>query len=412
MVQKIKASSDIFGRWLKSKSSPIELLILGSFRYLGRGLTFDDLQEYTGISEDVHRCFFHAFIKFGSTKLFKEYVIAPNDSNQEVAAHQHEYNIAGCHGAIGSTDAVHIMSERISYKLRNQHIGFKMSHTARTYNVTVNHRRRILCTTEGHPATWNDKTLILFDTFVRGIHDGNILNNLKFELFELNEKDEVVAAKYQGCWLLVDNGYLNWSTTIPPMKISFDRRECRWSEWIESMRKDVECTFGILKGRWRILKSGIRLHGTAAADAIWKTCCALHNWLLEVDGRDQEWQRGVPSDWEGELGQFDPSDQATQENFALRRLRCHTTIRNFDLTQMGSSNSADDSADNPDDNDADDEPVAGDQSVRVVRNLRRDYFRHKLVEHFDILWRQNKIEWPKRHANPCPRLSVRQSVVP
>jgi hypothetical protein len=57
MVEKIKDSSDIFGRWfLKSESSPIELLILGSFRYLGRGLAFDDLEEYTGISNDVVHC--------------------------------------------------------------------------------------------------------------------------------------------------------------------------------------------------------------------------------------------------------------------------------------------------------------------------------------------------------------------
>jgi hypothetical protein len=131
------------------------------------------------------------------------------------------------------------MSERISYKLCNQHIGFKMSHTACTYNVTVNHHWQIVCTTDGHPATWNDKTLTLLNKFVQGIHDGKILNDLKFELFELNEKDKVVAAKYQGCWLLVDNRYLNWSTTIPPMKIPFDRRECCWSNWIESMRKDV-----------------------------------------------------------------------------------------------------------------------------------------------------------------------------
>ena len=283
-------------------------------------MTFDNLEECTGISEEVHRCFFHVFIKFGSTKLYKEYVIAPNESNQEYLSHQHEYNLVGCHGAIGSTDAVHVLSERIRYKRRNAHIAFKMSNTARTYNVTVNHRRRILSATGGHPATWNDKTLVLFDDFARGIHDGKILNDLDFELFELNEEGEVVAAKYQGCWLLVDNGYLNWSTTVPPMKISFDRRECRWSEWIESMRKDVECTFGILKGRWRILKSGIRLHGAPAADAVFKTCCALHNWLLEVDGLDAEWKQGKPSMWQGELGEFEEDDEATQEAFALRRL--------------------------------------------------------------------------------------------
>ena len=283
-------------------------------------MTFDDLEECTGISEDVHRCFFHVFINFGLTKLYKEYVIAPNESNQEYLTHQHEYNLAGCHGAIGSTDAAHVLSERIRYKRRNAHIAFKMSNTARTYNVTVNHRRRILSATGGHPATWNDKTLVLFDDFARGIQDGKILNDLDFELFELNEEGEVVAAKYQGCWLIVDNGYLNWSTTVPPMKISFDHRECRWSEWIESMRKDVECTFGILKGRWRILKSGIRLHGAPAADAVFKTCCALHNWLLEVDGLDAEWTQGKPSMWQGELGEFKEDDEATQEAFALRRL--------------------------------------------------------------------------------------------
>ena len=52
----------------------------------------------------------------------------------------------------------------------------------------------------------------------------------------------------------------------------------------ESIRKDVECVFGILKGRFRILKAGIRLHGVDNADSIWSTCCALHNLLLEIDG--------------------------------------------------------------------------------------------------------------------------------
>jgi hypothetical protein len=96
-----------------------------------------------------------------------------------------------------------------------------MSRTARTYNVTVNHHRRILSATGGRPTKWNDKLLVLFNNFVQGIHDGNILNDLEFELFKMNEKGKVVAAKYQGCWLLVDNGYLNWSTTVPPMKTCF-----------------------------------------------------------------------------------------------------------------------------------------------------------------------------------------------
>ena len=57
-----------------------------------------------------------------------------------------------------------------------------------------------------------------------------------------------------------------------------------------SLRNDVECTFGILKGRWRILKSGIRIHGvTEQPNKVWLTCCAFHNMLLDIDGLDLQW---------------------------------------------------------------------------------------------------------------------------
>jgi len=34
------------------------------------------------------------------------------------------------------------------------------------------------------------------------------------------------------------------------------------------MRKDVECTFGILKGHFRFLKFGVSLHGIEATDKL------------------------------------------------------------------------------------------------------------------------------------------------
>ena len=71
------------------------------------------------------------------------------------------------------------------------------------------------------------------------------------------------------------------------------------SEWLESLRKDVECTFGILKGCWRILKSGIRIYGVTEPDKVWLTCCAFHKMFLDIDGLDLQWQNGVLSDWEG-----------------------------------------------------------------------------------------------------------------
>lgn len=48
---------------LGQKGVPLEILILGSLRYLGRGWTYDDISESTGVSEEVHRIFFKAFVK-------------------------------------------------------------------------------------------------------------------------------------------------------------------------------------------------------------------------------------------------------------------------------------------------------------------------------------------------------------
>ncbi|KAL3777685.1 hypothetical protein ACHAWO_007849 [Cyclotella atomus] len=121
-----------------------------------------------------------------------------------------------------------------------------------------NHRCRILGSTRGHSGSWNDKKLVLFDTFIRDIKHGDILNDHIFELYEM-QNGEVVRVKYRGVWTLVDNGYHAWANTLPPFSNnSAFRDEIPWSEWLESMRKDVECTFGIMKGRWRILKTGVR----------------------------------------------------------------------------------------------------------------------------------------------------------
>jgi hypothetical protein len=71
LVQLVQ-SNELFDRWCGYKSnnkkvSPVELLVLGSLRYLGRGWTFDAIEESTVIDKEVHRCFLKVFIQFGST---------------------------------------------------------------------------------------------------------------------------------------------------------------------------------------------------------------------------------------------------------------------------------------------------------------------------------------------------------
>ena len=163
------------------------------------------------------------------------------------------------------------------------------------------------------------------------------------------------------------------------------------------MRKDVECCFGILKGRFRILKSPIRIHDIDEVDKIWKTCCALHNWLLEVDGLDKEYTGKPTSEWDRGLGSF-----GNDVPFAVQRLTLSgNQYRNYDASGMGVGNDCE-----PNENEEDivyNKNIAStgisiiDRSgTNVVRKLSHNLFTQKLILHFDLNFKEKKISWPQR----------------
>ena len=143
LLHQIK-SDNRFERWRGHKwngkiSSSVELLLLGSLRYLGHGWTFDDIEEQTVVSVSVHPIFFHKFIEFGSTTLYSMNVLTPVNL-AEAQSNMTEYAEAGFSGCVGSSDCTHITTERCEYNLKNNHLGGKSSHTTCTFNLTCNHR--------------------------------------------------------------------------------------------------------------------------------------------------------------------------------------------------------------------------------------------------------------------------------
>lgn len=67
-----------------------------------------------------------------------------------------------------------------------------------------------------------------------------------------------------------------------------------WSERLESVRKDVECFFGRLKIRYRIIRNSIQLHKRHQIDQVMIICCILHNMMLHESGLDIQWQNDNP----------------------------------------------------------------------------------------------------------------------
>ena len=191
--------SDVFIQWTQSihnkynkqPTIPIELLVLCVLRYLSRGWTLDNLQEPTAINKETVRIFIHKFIHFRGTVLYTKYVIAPC-SQDDLHDWELELLSALFLECIGSTNATHVIMEVCSYRLRQLHSGYKLAHTARTYHVTTNNRHRILSTTHGHPAWFNDKTLDLFDDFINQLELDNLDCDFIFTHFDFDADGKVI----------------------------------------------------------------------------------------------------------------------------------------------------------------------------------------------------------------------------
>ena len=139
------------------------------------------------------------------------------------------------------------------------------------------------------------------------------------------------------------------------------------------------------------------MHGLLKCNRIWLTCVALHNMLLEVDGLAEKWDDGVQSDFQRD--EQDDSDLP----FSIRRLESPTGTKVYDFSGMGQGNDCISCSDNEtgtkEDCETEENVTINDDGSINVSDLSLKLFREKLVIHFNILFLQNKIQWPKRNTN-------------
>ena len=90
----------------------------------------------------------------------------------------------------------------------------------------------------------------------------------------------------------LDGGYHRWAATMSATRHNPNPEFIAWREQMESVRKDIECMFGVLKGRFRIFKTPCMFHKKDDIDNLFFTCVGLHNMLHAWDRRN-EWECGV-----------------------------------------------------------------------------------------------------------------------
>lgn len=358
---------DICGREL----TPIFLKLLGTLRMLGKGCSWDLLYELSGVSAEVHRKWTLAFIDKFSKELYSVYVHGPRNS-EELNSVTSLYAACGFPGCIGSTDCVHIRWDLCPALWFSSFKNGKNSYASIAYEMTVDHSKRFQSTTIGHYGTTSDKTIVKFDGFVNEVRFGELYTEAEFKL-QVDEKRWVIE---KGLYLLVDGGYHKWRIMQCPLKHTNEEDESRWSEFAESVRKDVECSFGILKKRFQILKNAISWHRKSDIDNAVFSCVILHNMLHEFDGYDLRWEAEI------ENSHNDPEEQICLDR--IRRRVVRAVENNEDYSSIGNlhHNMNNISFANTLDND-----------VAVEICTEHENLRNKLVRHLDMQYLNGELRW-------------------
>ncbi|CAM9899303.1 unnamed protein product, partial [Ectocarpus sp. 8 AP-2014] len=253
--------------------------VLTALQILGRGNCFDDICQLSLMSKPMAAATFHKFCKHFAEELFEEHIYLPTGSYQDEVMSM--YHKLGMTGAIGSTDVTHIGWGMCPFTLGRSYTG-KEGFPTIAYQVTVDHAGRAIAITSGFTGATNDKTIIRYDA---GVHTIKTDAQYTKRTYQLRRTDGTFRER-MGCYLIVDNGYHEWVTLIAPSKYPANSEDTAFSRTLESVRKDVECFFGILKGCFRILKLRLGYRSKEDIDNIFSTCCILHNMLHTFDGMD------------------------------------------------------------------------------------------------------------------------------
>ena len=153
----------------------------------------------------------------------------------------------------------------------------------------------------------NDKNIARYDVAIKKFYFNNeALDQMRWGAFDKDGNN----SRQLGAYFIYDRGYHYWKQLIASFKSQiYGSKMERWSANVKSARKDVDCTFRILKKRLLFLKNPIKLHSPERIEDAFHTCGALHNWLHEYNVWDNWEERSGVVDQDDVVMEYDPCNK-------------------------------------------------------------------------------------------------------
>jgi len=365
------------------RSVPLELKVLAVLRMLADGLKFgtgSELANYMTLT--TLNAFFKTFNSLFRKHYQGAFIKVPEGA--DLLRIMKDYIRLGLPGCVGSIDATFIPWERCSAILRNLCDGDKG--VGLLYNVVVSHTREVLSVSNGFYSTISDKISVKYDEFIQLLKENEIGENVSYTiLLPTDVEGEYEELDLSSFYVIADGGYLDIPQIIRGFEASGEKVKYKFSDWIASVRKDVECFFGILKMRFRFLKNPITLQNKVDLDNAFVTCCIINNMILRHDGLNTLWEDGVNWRTLNPAGEDIPEDLEADPVYhpVVHDTDTFVPVRVADLI-----------------------PVAEIQSCHREKK-EFEKLRLMLANHLQIMYNTGHLRWPKMRSEIEPRFNQR-----
>ena len=128
----------------------------------------------------------------------------------------------------------------------------------------------------GAYGTINDKTIVRSDEAVEKVRSDKRFTEYQYQVY----RHDGSSFFTKGAYLIVDGGYLKWKCLQCGLKHSSDADYVLWRRKMESVWKDIECYFGRLKQRFKMLRIPNLLKDKTQIDNMMFTIVAIQNMVL------------------------------------------------------------------------------------------------------------------------------------
>ena len=244
--------------------------IIGAFRILRYGVAYDAVDELVGVSESTMQKTVIDFCTDFVEVFGAEYLREPTEEDlKRILAVNESRGFPGCLGSIDFQD----------WPWKNRPVAWAGQFKGKSKKPMIlmeaicDGELRFWHTSVGHPGSMNDLNVADKSQTMQRTLSGEFPPRIPYTI-----NGNVQDVPYY----LADGMYPSWALFVKSSKSATDRQVTAFSRQQESVRKDVERAFGVLRSNWHVLERPCRMWYKDRAMTMLQACIVLHNMNREA----------------------------------------------------------------------------------------------------------------------------------